>query len=78
MMLTALGFIVAFQWRDVIKETIEILLPPGEGLIYKWFAALAFTIIAAVFAIVLVRIHKADIVPDKYEPHKRLLKKKKK
>ena len=74
MMLSALGFIVAFQWRDVMKETIELFLPPGEGLVYKWFAALIFTLIAAGIAIVLVKIQKMNIIPDEYEPQKRLAK----
>jgi len=87
MMMSALAFIVAFQWRDVIKETIEVVLPPGEGLGYKWLAAVIFTLIAAGFAMLLVRIHKANIVPDHLEPQKiaakkiaerRALKKKKK
>lgn len=72
MILTALGFVVAFQWRDVIKETIEVFLPPGEGLGWKWIGALAFTIIGAVLAIVLVKIQKMNLVPDKWEPQKRL------
>lgn len=78
MMLSALGFIVAFQWRDVIKETIEVFLPPGEGMLYKWLAAIVFTLIAAGFAIILVKIHKANIIPDNYEPQKRLAKELKK
>jgi len=73
LMLSALGFIVAFQWRDVIKETIELFLPPGEGLIYKWGVALAFTLLAAGLAIVLVKVQRMDIIPDKYEPQKRLV-----
>ena len=72
MMMSALAFIVAFQWRDVIRETIDVFLPHGEGLIYKWFGAVAFTVIAAGFAILLIKIHKANIVPDHLEPHKRV------
>ncbi len=77
MMLSALGFIIAFQWRDVIKETIELFVPGGEGLIYKWIAAFVFTLIGALLAIILVKLQRVNIIPDKYEPHKRLLKKKK-
>ena len=75
MMLTALGFIIAFQWRDVIKETIEVFFPPGEGLTYKWIAALVFTMVGAVVAMILVKIQKANIIPDKYEPQKLLAEK---
>jgi len=72
MILTALAFVVAFQWRDVIKETIELVLPPGEGMVYKWLVAIAFTLVAAGLAIVLVKIQKMNIVPDHLEPQKRL------
>ncbi len=72
MMLTALAFVVAFQWRDVIRETIDYFLPPGEGITYKWLAAFGFTVLGAVIAIVLVKIQKMNIVPDQYEPQKRL------
>ncbi|MCD6476940.1 MAG: hypothetical protein J7K26_02100 [Candidatus Aenigmarchaeota archaeon] len=74
MMLSALGFLIAFQWRDVLKETIELFLPPGEGLLYKWIATFIFTLIAATLAIILVKIQKMNIIPDKYEPHKRIAK----
>lgn len=67
MILTALGFVIAFQWRDVIKETIEMFIPGGEGLIYKWIAAILFTILGAIIAIVLIKVQKMDIIPDKYE-----------
>lgn len=72
MMLSALGFVVAFQWRDVIKETIEVFLPPGEGLAWKWIAALIFTLIGAGLAIILVKVQKMNLVPDEWEPQKRL------
>ncbi len=78
MMLSALGFVVAFQWRDVIKETIEVFLPAGEGLIWKWFGAIAFTLIGAGMAVALIKIQKMNIIPDKYEPQKRLAKELKK
>ena len=70
MMLTALAFVVAFQWRDVMKETIEMVLPPGEGLIYKWLVAVGFTLVAAGFAVVLVKVQKMNIIPDHLEPQK--------
>ena len=72
MMLTALAFVVAFQWRDVIKETIELALPPGEGMAYKWMATIGFTLIAAGVAIVLVKVQKMNLVPDHLEPQKRV------
>jgi len=67
MILSALGFLVAFQWRDVIKETIEMMIPAGEGLIYKYAVAILITIIAVVITFVLIKFQQANIIPDKYE-----------
>jgi hypothetical protein len=67
MILSALGFLVAFQWRDVIKETIETFMPPGEGLAYKYLVTFAITIIAVIITFILIKIQKANIIPDKYE-----------
>ncbi|MFQ6020785.1 MAG: DUF5654 family protein [Candidatus Aenigmatarchaeota archaeon] len=67
MILSALGFLVAFQWRDVIKETIELMIPAGEGLLYKYAVAILITIIAVVVTFILIRFQQANIIPDKYE-----------
>ena len=67
MILSALGFLVAFQWRDVIKETIEVMIPAGEGLLYKYGVAVLITIIAVVITFVLIKIQNANIIPDGFE-----------
>ena len=67
MILSALGFLVALSWRDVIKETIEMFLPKGEGLIWKYISAISITIIAVIATIILIKLQKADIIPDEYE-----------
>ena len=63
----ALGFVTAFVWRDAIQETINQLVPAGEGLTYTYLAAILVTIIAMVVVYVLYRIQKANIVPDELE-----------
>ncbi len=67
MILSAFGFLVALQWRDVIKDTIDTIMPVGEGLYYKYLAAIIVTIIAVIVTYILVKIQKIDIIPDKYE-----------
>lgn len=67
MVISALGFLVALQWRDAIKLTIDTFLPGGEGIMYSYMVALVVTIAAAVVAFILMRIKNADIIPDRYE-----------
>ncbi|MHA2101223.1 MAG: DUF5654 family protein [Candidatus Kariarchaeaceae archaeon] len=67
MILSALGFLVAFQWRDVIKETIEMMIPAGEGLAYKYGVAILVTTIAIIVTFVLIKVQNANIIPDKFE-----------
>ncbi len=54
---SAFSFIAALFWRDAISSTIDAILPSGEGLYYKYLAAILATIIAGV-AIYL--IYKAE------------------
>ncbi len=67
MILSALGFLVALQWRDAISATIDVLIPAGEGLTYTYMATGLVTIIAVVMAFVLIRIQQANLIPDRYE-----------
>ncbi len=75
MVLGALGFLVALAWRDAIQQTIDLLVPRGEGLFYTYLAALTVTVIAVVATVLLVKLQKTDLVPDRYEV--RIVKKKK-
>ena len=78
MILSALGFLTAFQWRDAIKETIDLLVPSGEGLVYTYVAAIFVTVIAVIVTFVLVKLQNIDIIPDKYEERvKKKMKRKK-
>ncbi len=67
MILSALGFLVALSWRDAIKETIDLFLPAGEGLFWKYVSAMGVTLIAVAVTLVLIKIRKANIIPDEYE-----------
>lgn len=65
--LSALGFLIAFQWRDVIKETITVIVPEGQGLVYQYIAAILVTIIAFFIAYIIIKIQNADLIPDQLE-----------
>ena len=67
MVSSAFGFLLAFWYRDVIKETIETYMPAGEGLLYKWFITFVLTIVVVIILYVLVKIKKANLVPDELE-----------
>ncbi|MBL7160676.1 MAG: hypothetical protein ISS93_02370 [Candidatus Aenigmarchaeota archaeon] len=67
MILGAFGFLVALAWRDAIKDTIDLFVPSGEGLIYTYIAAILVTVIAVVVAFVLLKLQNIDLIPDKYE-----------
>ena len=74
MVMSAFGFLVALQWRDVIKETIDTFIPAGEGLVYSYFAAILVTIIAVIATFVLIKLQRINIIPEKYEIHKKVAK----
>jgi len=79
MILSAFGFLVALSWRDAIQQTIDLLVPSGEGLVYTYMAAILVTVIAVVVTYVLIKLQKVDIIPDKYEEKvKKRIKRKKK
>ena len=67
MVLSALGFLVALQWRDAIKATIDAFVPVGEGLTYTYTATIAVTIVAVVITYILIKLKSADLFPDRYE-----------
>ncbi len=54
--ITALSFVVGLFWRDAITETINQFVPGGEGIFYKYLAAVIATIIVVIFAYILIRV----------------------
>lgn len=59
--ITALSFVVGLFWRDAITETINQFIPGGEGLLFKYLAAVIATIIVIIFAYVLIRAQNVRI-----------------
>ena len=63
MVLSALGFLVALAWRDAIQQTIDLLVPKGEGLSYTYIAAILVTVIAVIITFVLIKLQKVSLIP---------------
>ncbi len=42
---SALALVVGLFWNDAIKSAIEEILPQGEGLFYKFVAAILVTVL---------------------------------
>ncbi|MFH1420376.1 MAG: DUF5654 family protein [Candidatus Aenigmatarchaeota archaeon] len=59
--ITALAFVIGLFWRDAIIGTIDAVLPQGEGLIYKYVAAIVVTLIVVVIAYVLMHAQNIKV-----------------
>ncbi len=55
---SALSFVAALFWRDAVSATIDKIIPAGEGLYYKYMAAVIVTIIAAGSIYLIYRAEK--------------------
>ena len=58
LIVSALGLVAALSWNDAIKSAINTLFPSNSDLIYKFYMAVAVTIIAVVITYFLSRIRK--------------------
>lgn len=61
LIVAAMGFVAGLFWRDAIMETINQLIPEGEGLIYKYIVAIIATIIIIILIFVLVKLQEVRI-----------------
>jgi uncharacterized membrane protein len=59
--ITALAFVVGLFWRDAISDTINTFVPSGEGLFYKYLAAVIATVVVIIFAYILIRAQEIKI-----------------
>jgi hypothetical protein len=55
LIISAFGFVAALFWKDAITELIDSFVPTGEGVTYKFIAAILVTVLAVVAIFVLVR-----------------------
>ncbi len=72
LMLSSMAFVVALIWRDAIQRTIDVFFPAQEGLIYAYGVAVLVTFAAVFTAFALIKIKSVNIIPDEFEPQKRL------
>ena len=54
--LTGFTLVVAFIWRDVIIEFIEVFVPPGEELLAKFITAILATVLVIIMIYTILRI----------------------
>ena len=55
---SALALVVGLFWNEAIKAAIEQLIPAGEGLSYKFIAAIIVTIIVVIVIYILIHSQK--------------------
>ncbi len=55
---TALAFVVGLFWNDAIKSAIEQIVPRGEGLFYKFLAAVIVTVVVVVIVYIIMHGQK--------------------
>lgn len=56
--LSALSLVVGLFWNDAIKSAIEQIVPNGEGVYYKFVAAILVTVIIIIIIFILMRSQK--------------------
>ena len=56
--LTGFTLVVAFIWRDVIIEFIEVFVPPGEELLAKFITAILATVLVIIMIYTILRTEK--------------------
>lgn len=55
---SALALVVGLFWNEAIKAAIEQIVPAGEGLSYKFLAAIIVTIIVVIIIYILIHGQK--------------------
>jgi hypothetical protein len=69
---TAFTIATAFIWKDVIIDTIKLLVPPSEELFYKFIAAVLSTILVVVVIYAILRTEsEAETVINRFK-HKKI------
>lgn len=60
---SAMALVVGLFWNDAIKAAIDQIVPQGEGLSYKFLAAIIVTIIVVV--IIYILMHSQRIAEER-------------
>ena len=56
--ISALALVVGLFWNDAIKVAIEQIVPQGEGLFYKFLAAVIVTVVVVAVIYIVVHSHR--------------------
>ena len=59
--ISALGFVVALNWQDTIKSTIDAYFPSGSGLAYKLLASAVLTTVAVPMIYLLSKLKTREV-----------------
>lgn len=77
--ITAFTLVVAFLWKDVIIELIELFVPKSEEIYFKFLVAIAGTILAfAGIYVMLQTEYEAELVMNKIKDKSKKVELKKK
>ncbi len=69
--LTSFTIVTAFIWKDVIMEFIELLVPPGEELMFKFIAACIATVLIIILLFIIFETeYEAELVIRKIKKRK--------
>jgi hypothetical protein len=56
LIISALGLVAALSWNDAIKTAIDTLFPTVGNVIYKFYAAVAITILSVTITYFISRL----------------------
>ena len=56
--ISALALVVGLFWNEAIKAAIDEIVPQGEGLFYKFLAAMIVTLIVVIIIFVIMYSHR--------------------
>lgn len=74
--ITAFTFVTALIWRDVLVQSIEIFVPLGEELKYKFLlATIATLVLMLVIFIIMKTESEVEYLWDKLNTHKKKINK---
>jgi len=70
--ITAFTFVTALIWRDVLIQSIEIFVPLGEELKYKFLLALIATLVLILIIFIVMKTEsEMEYLWSKLNTHKR-------
>lgn len=62
LIISSFSFVMALFWRDAIRETIDKIVPEGEGLGYLYLAAIIVTIVSVIAIYAMSKYMQRSII----------------